>query len=223
MNLTNSFQAVIFDLDGTLMDTVGEIHAALALAFVELRIAEVPPTVVESLVGRGVRSLVERALERQGASRDGLDDAVHRFEHHYAALVATKAVLFPGALDGLRILRDEGLPLAVVTNKPRQFTVKLLEHAGIDSMMASVVAGDDGITRKPAGDMLLAACRQMGSPAAATLMIGDSANDVLAARAAGCPVWCVPYGYTEGQRPETLACDRLVATIAEAARLIVRD
>ena len=89
------------------------------------------------------------------------------------------------------------------------------------SLFAAIVAGDDGIERKPAGDMLLEACRRMGTLPGETLMLGDSDNDVAAARAAGCPVWCVPYGYNEGRGPETLTCDRLVPTIAEAAREIL--
>ena len=213
--------AVIFDLDGTLMDTACEIDAALARTFEELGVPVLPTPDVVALIGRGVRSLVERALAKQSAGGIDLEHAVERFEEHYAALVGTQASLFPGVLDGMRALAAHGRKLAVVTNKPRYFTERLLEKAGVDSMMDAVVAGDDGIRRKPAGDMLQAACGKMGSTPRETLMVGDSDNDVLAARAAGCPVWCVPYGYNEGRPAETLACDRLVATVDEAARLIL--
>jgi phosphoglycolate phosphatase len=109
----------------------------------------------------------------------------------------------------------------VVTNKPRVFTEMLLERLEVAPLLKAVIAGDDGIDRKPHPDMLLAACARMGTTPADSIMLGDSDNDVIAARAAGCRVWCVPYGYNEGRGPETLACDRLVSTIEEAARLLV--
>jgi phosphoglycolate phosphatase len=135
--------------------------------------------------------------------------------------VGTQAELFPGVMPGLRLLRDAGYPMSVVTNKPRFFTERLLSRLDVDSLFAGIVAGDDGIRRKPHGDMLLAACRAMGTNIESALMIGDSDNDVLAARAAGCPVWCVPYGYNEGRSAATLQCDRMVATVEEVARLLL--
>ena len=222
MIIANPVRAVILDLDGTLIDTACEIDRALGRTFGELGVEPLATPEVVALIGRGVRSLVERALEKRGASGD-VDAAVERFEHHYAELVATEAPLYPGVLGGMLRLRGAGVPLAVVTNKPRYFTERLLRHVQVDAMLDAVVAGDDGLRRKPAADMLLAACERMASTPAATLMIGDSDNDVLAARAAGCPVWCVPYGYTEGRGPETLQCDRLVATVEEAARIITAN
>jgi phosphoglycolate phosphatase len=145
---------------------------------------------------------------------------IERFEAHYAQTVGTSAPLFDGVHAGLTRLYEAGLKLAVVTNKPRFFTAQLLERAEIARFFASVVAGDDGVAKKPAGDMLKAACRAMATATAETLMLGDSDNDVAAARAAGCPVWCVPYGYNEGRPAAGLACDRLVATVDEAARLL---
>jgi phosphoglycolate phosphatase len=220
-NLTNSIRAVIFDLDGTLVDTAGEIAAALNRTLEELGLASFPQERVEALIGRGVRSLVERALAMsEGGAPIEPGAAVERFEAHYAQTVGTDARLFVGVMPGLRRLAEAGIPMAVVTNKPRFFTEMLLERLEVAALMKAVVAGDDGIRRKPAADMLLAACERMGSKATETLMLGDSDNDVIAARAAGCPVWCVPYGYNEGRGPETLACDRLVETIEEAAGLL---
>jgi phosphoglycolate phosphatase len=168
-----------------------------------------------------VRSLVERALVQAGARGVDLDAAVLRFEEHYARNVGTRAELFPGVIEGLRLLREAGLPMSVVTNKPRFFTERLLAQLGVDAFFAGVITGDDGIRRKPHGDMLEAACVAMYTPPASALMIGDSDNDVLAARAAGCPVWCVPYGYNEGRSVATLKCDRLLETVEEAARLVI--
>jgi len=221
MNLTNSIRAVIFDLDGTLVESAGEIALALERTFGDLGLRPLEPKAVEALIGRGVRSLVERSLAQAGAAAVALDPAVERFEAHYAQTVGTQAALFAGVLPGLRLLRESGFAMSVVTNKPRFFTQQLLERVEVAEFFTGIVAGDDGIRRKPHGDMLLAACGEMGSDPIHSLMLGDSDNDVLAARAAGCPVWCVPYGYNEGRGPETLACDRLVDTIEEAARLLV--
>ena len=220
-DLTNSIRAVIFDLDGTLVDSAGEIAMALNRTLEDLGLGKLEQATVEALIGRGVHSLVERALARfEGGARIGVDAAVERFEAHYAQTVGTGATLFEGVMPGLRRLAQSGIAMSVVTNKPRFFTEMLLDRLEVAPLMKGVVAGDDGIRRKPAGDMLLAACERMGTSPGQSLMLGDSDNDVAAARAAGCPVWCVPYGYNEGRGPETLSCDRLVQTIEEAARLI---
>ena len=216
----NSIRAVIFDLDGTLIDTAGEIAIALNRSFEEFQLPPLPMKAVENLIGRGVHSMIERALQQVAAASVDLDAAVARFEDHYAKTVGTEAKLFQGVLEGLALLRDAGYKMSVVTNKPRYFTERLLERLAVKRYFVGSVTGDDGIRRKPHGDMLVAACVIMDTSAAASLMIGDSDNDVLAARSAGCPVWCVPYGYNEGRAPETLACDRIVATVEEAARLL---
>jgi phosphoglycolate phosphatase len=220
-NLTNSIRAVILDLDGTLIDTASEIAAALNRTLEELGLARLEQEAIAAMIGRGVRTLVERALAQvEGGALIEVDPAVLRFEAHYAQTVGTDARLFDGVMPGLRRLAESGIAMSVVTNKPRFFTEMLLQRLEIDAFFKGVIAGDDGIARKPEADMLLAACTRMGSEPAGTLMLGDSDNDVVAARAAGCPVWCVPYGYNEGRGPETLACDRLVQTVEVAARLL---
>jgi len=216
----NLIRAVIFDLDGTLVDTAGEIAVALNRTFEEFRLPALPKKAVENLIGRGVHSMVERALRHAAAVSVDTDATVARFEYHYAKSVGSEAVLFRGVIEGLTLLRDKGYKMSVVTNKPRYFTETLLERLAVTPFFVGWVTGDEGIRRKPHGDMLAAACSIMQSSAATSLMIGDSDNDVLAARNAGCPVWCVPYGYNEGRAPETLACDRIVATVEEAALIL---
>ena len=208
-------RAVLFDLDGTLADTAGEIALALARTFASLGVPALPEPEVRALIGRGIASLVERALERLGAAADPRL-AVERFEAAYAETVGTTATLYPGVAASLERLAAAGLPLGVVTNKARAFSVRLLERLDVAHRFAAVVCGDDGWPKKPAADMMLAACAQLACDPAATLLVGDSANDVLAARAAGCPVWCVPYGYNEGRPVETLGADCLVAGVPEA-------
>ena len=214
-------RAVIFDLDGTLVDSAGEIAAALASTFRSLGLEPLALHEVERLIGKGVRVLVERGLELRGAQRVDLDDAAARMESFYGEVVGREAKLYPGVREGLERLRGAGMPMALVTNKPRYFTLELLDRLRVREFFAAVVAGDDGLAAKPRGDMLVHAARELGFEPAGTLMIGDSANDAAAARNAGCPVWCVRYGYTEGLPPETLDCDRLVDDIDQAARFIV--
>ncbi|HEY5323006.1 MAG TPA: HAD-IA family hydrolase [Caldimonas sp.] len=208
-------RAVLFDLDGTLADTAGEIALALERTFAGLGLPALPDAEVRALIGRGIASLVERALQRLGATVDAAD-AIERFEAAYAQTVGTSALLYPTVGEGLARLAAAGVPLGVVTNKSRAFTLRLLDRLAVEHRFAAVVAGDDGWPRKPAADMMLGACAKLATAPAATLMLGDSANDVLAARAAGCPVWCVPYGYNEGRPVETLGADRIVADVAEA-------
>jgi len=218
--MPGTFRAVIFDLDGTLVGTAGEIALALDRTLADLGRESLPRATIEALIGRGVRSLVERALGETHRSDVDLHRAVERFEHHYATTVGTAAALYPGVLPGLHLFHDAGIRMAVATNKPRSFTLRLLDRLELKAFFAAIVAGDDGVRRKPHGDMLLAACKAMHVGAAATVMIGDSENDVLAARAAGCEIWCVPYGYNEGRSPDTLQCDRRVASVDEAAKVI---
>jgi phosphoglycolate phosphatase len=214
-------RAVIFDLDGTLVDSAGEIAAALASTFRSLGLEPLALHEVERLIGKGVRVLVERGLELRGAQRVDLDDAAARMESFYGEVVGHEAKLYAGVREGLERLRQARIPMALVTNKPRYFTLELLDRLRVREFFAAVVAGDDGLPAKPRGDMLVHAARELGFEPAGTLMIGDSANDAAAARNAGCPVWCVRYGYTEGLPPETLDCDRLVDDIDQAARFIV--
>src|ERR1041385_3252313 len=118
-------RAVLLDLDGTLMDTAGEIDEALARTFAGLGVARLARRGVEALIGKGVRSLIERALAHQQANGVDVDAAVERFERHYAEVVGTTATLFPGVMPGLRLLHGAGRRLGVITNKPRAFTERL--------------------------------------------------------------------------------------------------
>ena len=216
------FRAVIFDLDGTLVDSAGEIAAALNASLREAGLRSLPRERVEGLIGRGVHALVERALRELDAPRR-LDEVLTGFESHYERIVGSEAQLFAGVQPGLERLRAARIPMAVVTNKPRAFTLKLLSRLDVAPFFAAIVAGDDGIPRKPQGDMLVAACERVASAPGETLMLGDSQNDVAAARAAGCTVWCVPYGYNEGRPVESLDCDAIVRDLVEVARRLERE
>jgi phosphoglycolate phosphatase len=137
------------------VDTASEIGAALNRTLEELGLAGLEQEAITAMIGKGVRTLVERALAQvEGGALIELDPAVQRFEAHYAQTVGTDASLFAGVLPGLRRLAESGIAMSVVTNKPRFFTEMLLKRLEIDAFFAGVIAGDDGIARKPAADML---------------------------------------------------------------------
>jgi phosphoglycolate phosphatase len=203
--------AVLFDLDGTLLDTAGDIALALNRAIAEYGWPEVPADEVRHMIGRGAPVLVERAARAQ---RRDLDPATHtrvveRFFHHYGALEETgecAARAFDGAADALQALHAAGLRIAVVTNKQQRFADSLLRLLGLHPWIDRIVGGDTCERRKPDPQPLLFACERLGVPAVRTLMVGDSTNDVQAARAAGIPILCVVHGYNEGADPRTLPC-----------------
>ena len=220
-------RAVLFDLDGTLIDTVADIALALKRTFAERGIEPLEVAAVRPLVGRGAAQLIARALEARGRAADEphVTALFARFMHHYAELLAreeSSAAAYPGALEALRDLGAAGAQLAVVTNKAQRLAQDTLHRTGLQAHLRVVIGGDSCARRKPHPEPLLHACRQLGVAATAALMVGDSVNDVLAARAAGIPVLCVPYGYNEGVDARTLRCDGFVEHLAQLPKLLRR-
>jgi len=218
--------AVLFDLDGTLLDTLDDIASALNGALADLQRRTLSTGEVRRLIGRGVPSLVARALTYFGepAAPQVQAAVVERFCVHYGRLHARAegtASVYPGVTAGLLALQAAGLRLAVVTNKRRHFARGLLERLGLSETVQVVVGGDTCQRRKPDPLPLRCACAALQIEPAQALMVGDSMIDVLAARAAGMSVICVPYGYNEGRGPESLACDALIPTIADLPALLI--
>jgi phosphoglycolate phosphatase len=216
---------VLFDLDGTLLDTVDAITAALNEALAEQRLGSLAATQVREMIGRGGPMLIERALAQLEVPMDDAGQAslLQRYFRHYQHVEASDergARVYPGVSDCLRELQRLGLQLAVVTNKQKQFATALLRRLGLSEWIRVVIGGDSCERRKPDPQPLQVACEAMQVEAGHTLMVGDSVNDVLAARAAGLPVVCVPYGYNEGNDPRTLPCDAFVETLAELPALL---
>jgi phosphoglycolate phosphatase len=217
--------AVLFDLDGTLLDTAGDIALALSRAFADHGHQGPPPAAVRQMIGKGAPVLVERAVAAQGLGLAPARQAalLERFFHHYGQLQELDecaAQPYPGAREALVALHAAGLPLGVVTNKYHRFATGLLQRLDLAHYLRVVVGGDTCERRKPDPMPLLHACDQLGVTPASALMVGDSSNDVEAARAAGMPVVLVPYGYTEGQDPRLLPCDHLVDSLADLPGLI---
>jgi len=216
-------RAVLLDLDGTLLDTAPEIAAAAADMLSELGLDPVDPLRVREFIGKGIPHLVRRTLEASlGRAPDErrVGSAMEGFFFHYAKRNGCMAKPYPGVLEGLTELRAKGFALACVTNKTAQFTIPLLEATGLAGFFPVVVSGDTMPKKKPAPDPLLEACRRLGIPALEALMIGDSRNDALAARAAGCPVLLVPYGYSEGEDVQGIDCDGIVPSLLHVAGLL---
>jgi phosphoglycolate phosphatase len=218
--------AILLDLDGTLLDTVDDIAVALNRALAEKRLATLTTVQVRDLIGRGAPTLIARAVARLGVAVEPAGQAtlLERFYFHYAQLHTLNECnlrVYPGVSDGLGKLRALGLRLAVVTNKQKHFAVSLLNRLGLGEWIDVVVGGDTCDRRKPDPQPLLFACESLQVDPVQTLMVGDSMIDVLAARAAGLPVVCVPYGYNEGRDPREISCDAFVETLAELPPLLM--
>ena len=225
--------AAIIDLDGTLVDTLGDFVAALELmqcdlsarGFVTLPLKA--DRVVE-MVGKGAENLVKSALDHLNSLHAGANKfsgavnsptttefALTRFLAHYKVISGQHAALYPGVLAGLRACRTAGLPLACVTNKPLAFAQPLLRHLGLDEFFSLVYGGDSFARKKPDPLPLLKTCEALGTLPARTLMVGDSSNDAKAARAAGCPVVLVTYGYNHGQPVRAVDADGWFDSLAD--------
>jgi phosphoglycolate phosphatase len=213
----------MIDLDGTLADTIPDLAEAANRMLRELGRPALEPALIRTFVGKGIPRLVERALAGNLDGRvDGaqLERALPLYERCYAEVNGKHTVVFPGVREGLQRLRAMRLPLACVTNKAERFTRALLEQLDLAPSFEQVIAGDTLPQKKPDPQPLLHACRGFGITPGEMLMIGDSANDVEAARAAGCPVFCVDYGYNEGRDVRELDVDAIVASLIDATRLI---
>ena len=215
--------AVTIDLDGTLADTIPDLAAGANAMLAELGRPALPVDQIRTFVGKGIPRLVERTLAESFGDAALMERALPVFERHYAAVNGRHSTLYPGVTEGLRALRDMKVPLACVTNKSGRFTAPLLEQLDLARYFEQVVAGDTLPQKKPDPAQLLHASRAFGVAPGAMLMIGDSVNDAQAARAAGCPVFCVPYGYNEGRDVRELDVDAIVGSLFEATRLIQKN
>lgn len=216
-------RSVTFDLDGTLLDTIADLAAACDAMLVELGRPPLGGERVRRLVGKGMAVLVERCLTVvDGRAPDAglLAAAIDVFRRHYAILNGREAREYPGVRAGLEAFQALGLPLAVVTNKPAAFTGPLLERKGLANFFTVTVSGDTTANKKPHPEPILHACGLLGVSPQDNLHIGDSDNDVIAARAAGCRTFVVPYGYTEEGPVDGTDCDALVSDLACAAERV---
>ena len=240
MNLTD-IDAVIVDLDGTMVDTLGDFCVALNLMLADLPAPfsdrQVSRATVERLVGKGSEHLIKSVLEHASRALAAInfDDVTHAaktpeaaappehplypqawalYQRHYLAVNGQHAHVYPGVLDGLAQLKARGLKLACLTNKPTAFAQALLQDKGLAPFFEHTFGGDSFARKKPDPLPLLKTCEALGTAPARTLMVGDSSNDAQAARAAGCPVLLVTYGYNHGQPIRAVDADGFLDSLA---------
>jgi phosphoglycolate phosphatase len=192
------FDALVFDLDGTIIDTAPDLGAALNFGLAEAGFAAVSPDSVRAMIGDGVRKLLERAMAVGGAevSEDDLDHWTPVVLDYYGKHIADRSVAFPGAIELLRQVRGAGLKTAICTNKPVDLANQLLAELDMTALFDAVLGGDSLAVRKPHAGHLLGTLEQLGTTPGRAAMIGDSGNDAAAARNAGIPVVLVSFGYT---------------------------
>jgi phosphoglycolate phosphatase len=210
--------ALLFDLDGTLLDSLPDLATAVDRMLVELGLAAAGIERVRGWIGDGARQLVHEALLFAGGATAGeheLGAALGIYMRHYAECCTERSRLFAGVREALELWRERGVAMACVTNKSARFTGPLLDHFDLHTLLPVAVSGDTLPQRKPDAAPLLLACQQLHVAPGRALMIGDSRNDVLAARAAGMPVVCVNYGYNHGRPIEAEQPDRIVGSLLE--------
>lgn len=208
-------KAIVFDLDGTLADSVIDITHALNIGLAEAGLAPCSAESVKTMVGGGARLLAERAVARAGASgEDATAQVLERFLAAYRARPCSETQLYPGARDLLRDLKASGVLLGLCTNKPDDITSDILAALGVRDYFAAIVGGAPGLPKKPRPAMLLLTFERLGVAPRDGVMLGDSAADVGAARGAGCPVLAISHGY--GDRPALeLGADGVVEALSD--------
>jgi phosphoglycolate phosphatase len=193
---------IFFDLDGTLIDSVPDLALAVDAMLRQLGLPPRGEARVREWVGNGADNLIRRALAGDLAGEvpaERVECARPLFKAAYREHLCVHTRVYPGVREGLTTLRARGYRLACITNKPTEFAVPLVEQLGIGVFFEQVLGGDCTPAKKPAPDALLLTAERMRVPIGDVLMVGDSRNDVLAARHAGCPVAAVPYGYNHGE------------------------
>lgn len=217
--------AAMLDLDGTLVNTLGDFSEAVNRMLADLGLPAIPAGEIARRVGKGSEHLLHSVLNWALAQADKATAAINidaiyphaweRYQHHYEAINGQYATVYPGVPEGLALLRGVGLPLVCLTNKPRAHALALLRAKALDGWFEEVFGGDSFARKKPDPLPLLKACEWLGTPPVRTLMVGDSSNDARAARAAGCPVVLLTYGYNHGVPVREVDADGFVDDLTE--------
>ncbi|MBC01170.1 MAG: phosphoglycolate phosphatase [Rhodobacteraceae bacterium] len=216
-------RALLFDLDGTLVDSVPDIADAINTVLVAEGFAALKVDDVRKMIGNGIQKLVERAFDASGKplASDELTAMTARMMEVYGKGLTVATTPMPGALSAAAWLHRRGHRLAVVTNKPEAFSREIVEHFGLDEMFTVVVGGDTCATRKPDPEMLFHACRELGVAPEDAILVGDSPADVNAALAGGFPSIAVRGGYTN-IAVEKLGADCVIDSLDDLAEALAR-
>ncbi|MFG6448602.1 phosphoglycolate phosphatase [Roseateles sp. BYS180W] len=208
-------RALLFDLDGTLVDTLGDFCAVLDAAFTECGWPTPSRAFVAATIGKGGEHLIRSALTHQGIPQDAYAMAAEAYQRHYEHLNGTHSQVFPGVSEALAGLHQRGLPLVCLTNKPQAFARTLLDRKGLLACFSAVWGGDSFERKKPDPLPIVRSAELLGLRAQQVWMIGDSRNDAQAARAAGAPVMLVAYGYNHGEPVEQAGADAVLESLLE--------
>ncbi len=219
-----SISAILIDLDGTLLHTAPELAESANRMLRDMSRPAVSQDLLMSYIGNGIGWLVKRALTGDMHAEPDVtlvEKAMPIFEQHYFE-VLLQSKLFDGVIEGLNAMQAAGFRLGCITNKVARYTEPLLKGIGLADYFEIVLSGDSLPEKKPHPLPLLHAAKFFGVPVEQVLLIGDSLNDTLAARAAGCPVVCVPYGYNHGEPVVGLDLDAVIADLPAVMKLIKR-
>jgi phosphoglycolate phosphatase len=223
--LIDCIEAVAFDLDGTLIDTAPDLGAAANMMLAILGGRPVPEQRIPALIGAGIDQFVKRVLVQScgKAPTHALQGtAAALFRNLYAQRLFGRSCIYPGVVETLQALGERGITLFCVTNKESRFALPLLEAAGLTAHISFAMCADRASDRKPSPNMLLAASANIGIEPAQILCVGDSRADIVAARAAGCRVVAVDYGYHQDLPLAELGADGIVSNVKELMKLSVR-
>ena len=216
-------RAAIIDLDGTMLDTVPDFHVAINGMRGEFGLPPISADAIKLMIGKGSENLIRTvlALDFDAAGvEQHFEQAMDGYQRHYLAINGQHSTLYPDVEAGLAAMKAAGLRLACVTNKPIAFALPLLKLKNLDQYFEIVYGGDSLAKKKPDPLPLLQVCADFDLAPARVVAIGDSSNDAQAARAAGCPVLTVPYGYNHGHSIHDTDSDGIVNTLLEAAHVI---
>ena len=216
--------AILLDLDGTLLHSAPELAESANRMLRDLARPAVSQALLMSYIGNGISWLVKRALTGDMHAEPEValyNQALPIFDKHYTELLL-QSKPFAGVMQGLDEMKAAGFRLGCITNKAARFTEPLLKGVGLAHYFDIVLSGDSLPEKKPHPMPLLHAASFFSVPVGQLLLIGDSRNDALAARAAGCPVFCVPYGYNHGKPVDGLDLDAVIANLSAALPLIKR-
>lgn len=221
--LLTGIRAAIIDLDGTMVDTAPDFHVAINRMRADLSLSPLDIETIKNFVGKGTENLMRRVLAVDYAA-DQVERhfaaALTSYQQHYLAINGAYSSVYPEVHEGLEALRGKGLRLACVTNKPVAFALPLLDKTGLRPFFEVVYGGDSLPKKKPDPEPLLQVCADFSLTPPQVVAIGDSSNDAKAARAAGCRVLTVPYGYNHGQAIQEVDSDGIVSSLLEASHLI---
>ena len=225
MDFPIKIKAVVIDLDGTLLNTAPDLAYAAELMMAELGLPTPPLDTIKTYIGNGVSRLAKRVLTGDMDAEPDAElfaRAFPLYEKHYGENVSKYSRPFDGVIAGLDAFRAMGVHIACITNKAEKYTIPLLRDTGLLDYFELVLSGDSLPKRKPDPMPLLHACKHFGIEPAELLLIGDSLNDTQAARAAGCNIFCVPYGYNRGRPVSELDLDAVTPTLLDAAKLVTK-